>query len=110
MCEHRFDLDRIGGPCTRCGMSATKVAEQIRKMVSEVPKVPEKDQINPDHYKSKGLEVIDIIEAFHLGFLLGNVVKYILRAGRKGPAVVCLRKAKWYLERAIANEEAASVK
>ena len=45
---------------------------------------------NPPHYKSGGIEVIDVIEAFELGFHLGNVVKYVLRAGRKGDAFMSM--------------------
>jgi hypothetical protein len=54
---------------------------------------------HPDHYQGKGLEVIEVIEAFDLGFSLGNCIKYILRAGKKGDAVEDLLKARWYLER-----------
>ena len=56
---------------------------------------------NPPHYKSGGIEVIDVIEAFELGFRLANVVKYVLRAGRKGDALEDLEKAAWYLDREI---------
>ena len=60
------------------------------------------DMINsPPHYQAGGLEVIDVIEAFRLDFHLGNVVKYILRAGFKGDALEDLRKARWYLDRRI---------
>lgn len=59
---------------------------------------------HPPHYKSGGMEVIDIIEAFGLGFHDGNVVKYILRAGRKGDALEDLRRAAWYLARAIEKD------
>jgi hypothetical protein len=38
---------------------------------------------HPPHYKAGQFEVIEIIEAFELGFNLGNSIKYILRAGRK---------------------------
>lgn len=39
---------------------------------------------HPDHYQSSsGLEVIDVIEDFNLGFCLGNVIKYVLRCGKK---------------------------
>lgn len=47
-----------------------------------------------------GLEVIDVIEAWGLGFHLGNAVKYILRAGAKGDRNEDLRKACRYLSRA----------
>lgn len=56
---------------------------------------------NPSHYKSGGIEVIDVIEAFNLNFRLANVVKYVLRAGRKGDALEDLEKAAWYLDREI---------
>jgi hypothetical protein len=56
---------------------------------------------NPSHYKSGGIEVIDVIEAFELGFRLANVIKYVLRAGRKGDALEDLQKAAWYLNRQI---------
>jgi hypothetical protein len=60
------------------------------------------DVVNhPPHYRANGIEVIDVIEAYGLGFHLGNVVKYILRAGRKGYGDDDLRKARWYLDRKI---------
>ena len=63
---------------------------------------------HPDHYGGNGnpCEAIKVIEAHDLGFCLGNALKYILRAGKKGPALEDLKKAKWYLERQIAAEEA----
>lgn len=68
-----------------------------------IPIVEEtKEMINhPDHYQANGLEAIDIIEAFNLGFNIGNVIKYLLRAGRKESYIQDLNKAKWYLEREI---------
>ena len=64
------------------------------------------DEINaPAHYRGDGMEAIDVIEAFGLGFRLGNAVKYILRAGKKGDAVICLQKARFYLDREISKLE-----
>ena len=61
-----------------------------------------KEMVNhPDHYQSGKFEVIDIIEDFNLGFHLGNVVKYVLRAGKKDATVQELEKARWYLDRYI---------
>ena len=58
---------------------------------------------HPDHYRrDSGIEAIDAIEAWKLGFNLGNVVKYVARAGLKGDALEDLEKALWYLEREIA--------
>lgn len=63
---------------------------------------------NPAHYGGSDnvYEAIKVIEAWGLGFCLGNVVKYISRAGKKDPKklVEDLEKAKWYLEREIANQ------
>ena len=58
---------------------------------------------HPDHYQSDKMEVIDIIEAFKLNFHLGNVIKYITRADKKGNSLKDLEKAKWYLQREINN-------
>jgi len=56
---------------------------------------------NPAHYTTGGIETIDFIEAKKLGYNLGNVVKYIARADYKGNKLEDLRKAQWYLTRAI---------
>jgi hypothetical protein len=64
------------------------------------------DQVDgPPHYQANGVEAIEVIEAFGLGFNLGNTVKYVLRAGRKGDALTDLKKASWYLDREIAARE-----
>lgn len=58
---------------------------------------------HPPHYggESNAYEAIKVIEAHSLGFHLGNAVKYILRAGKKGGVVEDLEKASWYLRREI---------
>lgn len=66
------------------------------------------DPVNhPAHYTDGGIEVIDFIEAKLLGYHLGNVVKYICRAGKKGTnmGLQDLQKARWYLDRAIEKNE-----
>lgn len=66
------------------------------------------DAVNhPSHYGGADnvYEAIKVIEAHSLGFHLGNAVKYILRAGKKGKLVEDLKKARWYIEREIANQE-----
>lgn len=56
---------------------------------------------HPSHYTHGGIECIDAIEAWKLGFHLGNVVKYIVRADHKGTPLEDLQKARWYLDREI---------
>ncbi len=60
---------------------------------------------HPPHYQGDGIEVIEVIEAFRLGFARGNTLKYLLRAGRKegGDEIEDLEKAVWYLHREIAR-------
>jgi hypothetical protein len=58
---------------------------------------------HPQHYNTGDIEVIDAIEAWELGFHLGNAVKYLARAGKKDGAVFeeDLAKAVWYINRKI---------
>ena len=69
-----------------------------------------KEPVNhPDHYggASNIYEAIKVIDAWQLGFSLGNTVKYISRAGKKNPdkELEDLKKAKWYLDHHIKNLE-----
>lgn len=67
---------------------------------------------HPAHYggEHNPYEAIKVIEAWNLGFCLGNTVKYISRAGKKGDVLEDLKKARWYLDRQIANMEHYSPK
>src|SRR5690606_1718984 len=59
------------------------------------------DAVNhPSHYTDGKIEVADFIADKKLNFFLGNVVKYISRAGKKDPAKLIedLEKANWYLK------------
>lgn len=64
---------------------------------------------HPAHYggKNNPYEAIKVIEAWGLDFCLGNLVKYVSRAGKKDGETKLddLRKARWYLDRAISNLE-----
>lgn len=65
------------------------------------------DNVNhPPHYIShpSGVECIQITE--HMGFNLGNAIKYVWRADLKADAVEDLRKARWYIEREIQKRTA----
>ena len=89
------------GPC-QC--PPPKV-EQVNNMPGHrnPPPPPEKEQVNhPQHYggENNQYEAIKVIDAWDLGFSLGNTVKYISRAGKKGKdkELEDLRKALWYLQ------------
>ena len=59
----------------------------------------EKEDMRPvvPHYQSGGIEPIDFINSHNFNFNLGNCIKYVTRAGKKGDATVDLRKAIDYL-------------
>jgi hypothetical protein len=60
------------------------------------------DQVNnPKHYTShpSGIDCIQITE--HMGFNLGNAIKYVWRSDLKNDAIEDLNKAIWYIQREI---------
>lgn len=67
---------------------------------------------HPAHYggADNPYEAIKVIEAWGLGFNLGNTAKYIARAERKAAPIEDLEKAAWYLSREIANRKAVHAK
>ena len=96
------------GPC-QC--PPIKV-EQVNNMPGHrnPPPPPQKEQVNhPQHYggENNPYEAIKVIDAWDLGFSLGNTVKYISRAGKKGKdkELEDLRKALWYLQHHIETLE-----
>ena len=62
------------------------------------------DVVNkPKHYMlfADGMESFDVIALTldpkeYVGFLKGNILKYRLRAGKKGDADICIAKSDWY--------------
>lgn len=103
---------------TLANMAAKRkeVAVTLANMVANTLEEPEvkvvelkEDVINhPSQYTRGKIEVIDFIEDQQLPYHLGNVIKYIARAGYKGDKLEDLKKARWYLDRyineVIANE------
>jgi hypothetical protein len=79
----------------------------LSKHIEQMKKKP--DAINhPEHYggSDSTYEAIKVIEAWELGFCLGNVIKYISRAGKKGSKLEDLKKAQWYLNHEIERLQA----
>ncbi len=64
---------------------------------------------HPEHYggENNTYEAIKVIDAWDLGFCLGNTVKYISRAGKKesDKELQDLKKAMWYLQHHIEELE-----
>ena len=57
---------------------------------------------HPAHYTFGKIEVLDAIEDWGLDYHRGNILKYLVRAGKKGDKLIeDLRKARFYLDRYI---------
>jgi len=75
---------------------------ETQKKIAQVINVGsdmEEDKINPSYYK-KGIETTDYIQSHELGFLEGNIIKYVTRPKLKN-GLEDLLKAEWYLNRLI---------
>jgi hypothetical protein len=82
--------------------------------LNALDKALKEDRINPEHYK-KGIETIDYIKAKltkqeYMGFLKGNIIKYISRAKYKGAEWDDYRKALWYANALIEYGDEKEVK
>lgn len=84
---------------------ANKEAQLVHEYGPSMKPTPV-DMVNqPPHYRAGDTyETIRVIEAWNLGFNLGNAVKYISRWQSKG-GVEDLKKARWYLDREIAKRD-----
>ncbi len=83
--------------CTACGLMHDTPACPVRPS----------DPVNhPPHYTDhpSGVECITITE--HMGFNVGNAIKYLWRADAKGDPIENLRKAAWYVDREISRRTA----
>jgi hypothetical protein len=94
----------------------SKIVEEVtemKKVLDELDKIKDKpDLVNrPPHYTAGGIDFIDFAEAKGLteNAYLFNVVKYVVRAGKKEgiDPVQDLEKAEYYLKREIARRKRA---
>ncbi len=81
-----------------------------KELLEHLSNISKKEMVNnPVHYGGKDnvYEAIKVIDAWGLGFSLGNTVKYISRAGKKdkGKELEDLKKAQWYLNHYIQTLE-----
>ena len=78
-----------------------ELEDELDTVFAEPLELPKELVNHPSHYNRGKYEVIDVIEDWHLGFNLGNAIKYIGRCGHKDDPVQELEKAKWYIQREI---------
>jgi hypothetical protein len=81
-------------------------AKPLSEAIKEWVDIKEDEEIvdivnQPPHYTEhpSGIECIQVTE--HMGFNLGNAIKYIWRCDLKKDAIEDLKKAKWYIDREI---------
>ena len=80
--------------------------ERANKYLMEINKTIPSDNVNnPRHYNTGTIEVINVIEDWKLNFNLGNAIKYIGRCEHKNNKKEDIKKAIWYLERELKNNE-----
>jgi hypothetical protein len=111
--KHRIKQENLTETVREKLDSAIKNREDIIKETTEkfsetFKKLSKDEEVNhPPHYGGDTTyEVIKVLEAWELGFHLGNVIKYVVRANKKDPKkeLQDLRKAQWYLERYIESK------
>ena len=94
--------DKIINPNTQWDKRQSPTQEEI--IVFNREECRKKEMVDhPNHYggEDNPYEAIKVIEEWDLGFNLGNAVKYIARADKKGNKLQDLEKSSWYINREI---------
>lgn len=104
MADNPFEQVGPGQPCIECGEEYGTHSFTCPNGKRPQHADLKKEAVDhPAHYggADNPYEAIKVIEAWDLGFCLGNCVKYVARSGKKEDALEDLRKAAWYLNREI---------
>ena len=105
MIENSNEMMRTTSNEERKRILAEKTNKVAEKLSETFVKLASSENVNhPHHYGGDTqYEVIKVLEAWDLDFHLGNVVKYVARAGKKDKSkeIQDLEKALWYLKRKI---------
>jgi hypothetical protein len=83
-------------------LTDTEYWERKQRLWEE--RVEQENPIRPSHYTTGSMETWDAIHGLGLGYLAGNVVKYLCRYPHKGEKRVDLLKARAYLDKLIQEE------
>lgn len=99
--------------CADCAHVTTKVCSSCFEKdcwspANVIVQKEDLDVANQPHYTRFKIQPIDFIKANRLGYLEGNVIKYVCRYPHKGTPLKDLYKAKDYIEHLIREAEAAS--
>jgi hypothetical protein len=112
MSDGNRDADDVGMPCC-AGLRSHAWDCTKRGGIRAAEALDHPETVDhPAHYggADNPFEAIKVIEAWGLGFCLGNTVKYLSRAGKKDGAsrLEDLKKSRWYLDREIARLESGA--
>ena len=102
-------IEEVGEASEKCKQAVDNLRNAVRESIKN--QLTKADNVNhPSHYTDGNIEVIDYIEDKKLNYHLGNVVKYVSRAGKKDASKTLedLKKARWYLDRYITKLEEAN--
>ncbi len=100
--------------CVKCGVRNGEVHKfgcvHHNKLFFSSDLRPDDYQIGGDHYKEMVVQPWAAMESWmtpeeFAGFLRGNVIKYVARAGKKGDEVHDLKKALHYLEKLVSVKD-----
>lgn len=101
----KYEIQFVGLKAIAATMSLDSATENIFRRNIILENTMAKEAVNhPQHYggEENKYEAIKVIEALNMNFHLGNVFKYISRAGKKSDnEIQDLKKARWYLDRYI---------
>uniref|UniRef100_UPI003D4A96EB DUF3310 domain-containing protein n=1 Tax=Brochothrix campestris TaxID=2757 RepID=UPI003D4A96EB len=88
------------------------VADYEKDSFKRYREIKKTDNVNsPSHYTQTKYEAIDIIEDVtqkyqsNVQYHIGNAIKYLIRAPFKNNTVEDLKKAVWYINRAVKSLE-----
>ena len=104
-----YDIDREAKPskkvkfCADCGYFELNEVHIMSNGLQIPIKTKVRNAISPAHYQAKGIELVDVLEAFGLDKFSHRLqaIQYLFRAHVKGNELNDLKKAKWYIDREI---------
>ena len=104
----------MSNKCPKCDLESLSFEDENSNVLDKpycfecsdfINEYKDEDNINPTYYRKK-IEVTDFIMEYELDFCSGNVIKYLVRQGKKNPnGLEDLKKAEWYLTRIIKEME-----
>ena len=94
------DIARVLGT-TSARVAQARTVMKKRAVVHAAATSANDTQVAGNHYKGKAIQPWDYIVSNELGYLEGNIVKYVSRYKEKGTPKADLLKARHYLDKLL---------